>query len=316
MEVYGADNNTENNRPNNETKAGFFAKSEINLETPPWEKICFFLTGFIGLRVVSLILSAIFRPLVSNSVMSSALANALLMLLCYGLTAGGFILFLFFDKRKTYVKVFSGFRDPKTYLFGFAAFAGVLAVNYFFSIIYNLTIPDIYHANANQEGITEQVNNYPFIMFFSVVLFAPFVEELTYRIGIVDTIGSKNKYRWLGIVISSVVFGMIHFDWNSLINYIQLFLLPAGTEVTIAGKVVSIADALSYYKQIVIVEFLNIPVYILPGFIFAFTYAKTGRISTTMFAHMSINFLSFVQMVIQMVIAKANTGMDFTRYFR
>jgi hypothetical protein len=45
---------------------------------------------------------------------------------------------------------------------------------------------------------------------------------------------------------------------------------------------------------VVINELLNLPIYVLSGFVFAFLYAKTGKISSSMMAHCYNNLYSYI----------------------
>lgn len=309
MEIYNENQPDDNGSYTPSERKPFFPTSELNFRTPLWEKIVFFLWGFLGLSILSSIFSVILSAFINSGVLSSALAQVLLMFFCYGLLAGGFLLLIFLDKRKTYVTIFKAFKEKETYIYAMIAIAGVLAVNYFFGILDATVFKDFYQTSSNQAGISSQVDTNPFLMFFAVVLFAPFAEELTYRVGIVDTIGKKN--RWLGIILGALIFGMIHFGWDILIEYIEL--LGVDSEyVTISGKEVLTSEVVAQYASVLISELLNFPVYALSGFVFAFVYAKSGRIASTMTAHMVINLISFVEMVV-LYTASLNTGSTFLR---
>ena len=101
-----------------------------------------------------------------------------------------------------------------------AALAGVYLVNILFSLMYS-GIP-YYGSNDNQETITQSVGSNPVLMFFSVAIFAPICEELTYRIGLVDSIGHKK--RWLGVLLSSLIFGSFssRSNFRKITNMIRL----------------------------------------------------------------------------------------------
>ena len=77
------------------------------------------------------------------------------------------------------------------------------------------------NANAemqNQEMIVEAFKNNRVIMFLSVVLFAPFIEEMVFRYSFSTFI--KNDYVF--IIISSLVFGLMHSAGIAIIVYFVL----------------------------------------------------------------------------------------------
>lgn len=300
MEIYNQNNSDYPSPDNDSSSRPFFPTGELNFRTPMWEKIVFLLWGYLGLSLISTILQVILTAVVSVGIMNEDTANTVLMFVTYALLAGGFLLLICLDKRKTFFTIFKGFKDKDTYIYAAIAFALVLFVNYFFSILYRITIPDLYNVSANQSGVSTEVKTNPVLMFFAVVIFAPFCEELTYRVGIVDTIGKKN--RWLGIIISAIVFGFIHFGWTYLTTYMSLSVMDPNDTIEVSGVEVLVSELTKTYAQYLIVELLNLPLYILPGFVFAFIYAKSGKITSTMLAHLTINLISFIEMVASMCV--------------
>lgn len=249
----------------------FFKRSAFNDWTPRWEKIAFFCLGFFGLDLISLVTSFIIglTPLVeTNYVRAMSLNNFLAYLFLFG----AFLAFLFFDGRKSWKRLFEDFKDPHFLAYGAAGLLGIYGINILFNLLYSL-VP-FYGDNENQLLIESCIKNDPVLMFFSVSIFAPFVEEFTYRIGLVDSIGHKR--RWLGVLLSSVIFGAIHFDWPSLFSYII-----GGAESGIE-------------PEAILNELMNLPVYIGSGVVLGFVYALSGKISSSLFAHALNNTISFV----------------------
>lgn len=288
MEVYNNDNNT-SEKYSEKKNQSFFPRSELNDWTPIWEKIVFFLIGFIGPSIFSYIISYIFIAIpslievnedgtMSFTVLGSTLANFLVYLLLIVI----FLLFLFLDKRKTYKRVFSGFIDIRTYIWGLIGFGLVIASQSFFSYLYTLTIP-FYGSNANQSAIETYTHSQPVLMIITTVIFAPFAEELTYRAGLLDLSGHKYSKRYLGIIISCIVFGFIHAD---LISSYSAILTA-----TSYGYSESVIQA---YREAFYNELLNLPIYIISGACLGFTYAKSGKISASMTSHLLVNLFSMI----------------------
>ena len=299
MEVYDNDKKNTKHYTDHTVKKEFFPRSELNDWLPLWEKIVFFLLGYIGINIFSFILQRILfaTPLAvfKNGLFLgfTTLGSVLINFFTYFLLVLSFCLFLFFDRRKTYKKFFSQFKCKSTYLYGLIGFGCILAFQLILGNIYQATIP-FYGSNSNQNGIEEMTKAYPVLLFIMTVFFAPFVEELTYRIGIVDTIGHKYKFRWLGILASALIFGAIHANlFSAYINF---------TDIVSDSK--ATAEAIEQAKIAIYNEWLNLPIYIGSGFLLGLTYAKSGKISASFMAHMGVNMFSMIVTIIQNSLAK------------
>lgn len=273
MEIY--DPKTKKTRHYRPKKDGedsrvFFKPSALNEWLPLWEKWAFFFLGFIGLQVLSLLISLLLSltPVREDASLSSSLLN----FLCYLLLTLFVLAFLFFDGRKTYKRFAKEFTEWKTYAYAVMGFVLILVVNYAFNAIYTAAGVTSYGDSENQQAIIGALGSSPALMVIATCLFAPFVEEFTYRIGLVDTIGHKN--RIVGIVFSAIIFGAIHFDWTSLLSYL--------------------VDRSTVPYETILNELLNLPVYVLSGAALAFTYAKSGKISSSMMGHFLNNTLSVI----------------------
>lgn len=296
MEEYHPQNSEESQKT---LKRNLFSESRLNQVMPLWMKLIFFVIGWLGFKLLAQLVQVALLPLYNLGMIDAGLFNCLLMLIVYGLLALTFALFLIFDKKigKAFL---SDFKDYKAILTGVVVCVVVLLIENIMSMIYQAAFPTIYGSNSNQQGLQSYVSSSPLMLFFPIVLFAPFTEELTYRVGLVDSIGHKN--RWCGIVVSAIIFGFIHFSFDSIllcVNYDKL--LAAGSASLI--KAVSETNVPIYYtyeevKNMMLNEFLNLPIYIFAGFIMAFGYAMTGKISTSITAHFTNNLISYVSMLI------------------
>jgi membrane protease YdiL (CAAX protease family) len=297
MEIYDQgtqkSQKTKNSGPEEGKPRSFFPHSEMNDWTPLWEKLCFFLLGFFGLDLLSTASVSVIRltPLAQTDAVAASAVN---MFVAYFLLAGAFVLFIFLDGRKTYRRVAVGFTHSADYAYVGIGFLVMIIINYVFSFLYSNFVP-FYGANSNQVGVEDYIKALPVLSFFPIVLFAPFCEELTYRIGLVDSIGHKN--RWLGIVLASIVFGLIHFDFSAILSYSEGLQAYEANTIT--------ADQLLILKEDLLNEFLNLPVYILNGVVLAFVYAKSGDISTSMTLHLSNNLFSYIEIIISLFLPTA-----------
>ena len=128
----------------------------------------------------------------------------------------------------------------KAPLYGLAGFAAI----YIFSIIYNLILIQAGSAagdNQNQSLIVEIVKYNPVLAVIFLALVGPLCEELGYRVGLFGFL--KRYSTWVAYVVASVVFAFIHFDFTAI-------------------------GSLN--------EWLNVPLYLVPGLIMAFVYDKGG----------------------------------------
>ena len=311
MEIYTPEqNNVENqNEPekqNNQKRT--FAISDLNETTPLWKKIVFFAVGFLGLQLIALIVQIIIMTtkLFDRSTMNfTILGSTLVNFITYVIICGILVLICFLGKDGAAKKIYTPFKKKETYTWGAIGFGLVLAINIFFSLIYNF-LPD-FEQNANQMGINEMLNAYPFLVFIMTAIMAPIVEEITYRAGLCDLIGKKN--RWLGIILSAVLFGLIHFDFSPILSLIA----PSKGYYESAGQFVEYtAEQLAKIKEVnlhaLFMELENLPVYICSGIALAFVYCKTGNLSTSMFAHCLVNSYSFLSFIANK--AMQNGGSD------
>lgn len=89
---------------------------------------------------------------------------------------------------------------------------------------------------GNEQDVRSYLDSFPLFMIFNTVIYAPLIEELTFRKSIKDAINNK----WIYILTSGLVFGMLHIssyitNWTDLI-----YLIPYGS--------LGIAFAMLYHK--------------------------------------------------------------------
>ena len=243
----------------------FFPESVFNQGLPLWFKIVLFAIGFLGLQFLSVPVSLLFAATIADL----DLANAAVMFLTYFLTCALVLLLLFFLQKKTFLAFLKEFADWRNYTHALATFAGMILLSYLLSLLF-FAVP-FYGDNDNQSSINQTVISAPVLMFFPIAIFGPILEEFTYRVGLVDTIGKNN--RILGIALSALIFGFIHFDWSAIFGYAT--------------------QAEGYTLERVLNELMNLPSYIGSGAVLGFAYAKTGKLSVPILGHTINNVLSF-----------------------
>lgn len=311
------------NNPNNDDRV--FKCFFIDV-TPTWLKVVFFLTGLIGLNVIATIVSLLLTTLNLSSAQLSLWGNFIPYLLIF-IT---FISLMFTIKRKgkllgvTFLKEFKSW---KTYAFGFGCFALTYLINIIFSLSY-ANIPG-YGANLNQSSLESMIKGnspaYLVLFFLEIVIFAPFIEELTYRVGLCGLCSGKKHNYILGIIISSIVFGLIHFNalniqsykllvnaldiencpindacYNDMLNYLNSINQTLGFTNDLSNISLTAARDLVINNINIAIrnEWLNLPVYILSGALLATSFCYSGKLSSSFLSHSVNNLISFILMVV------------------
>lgn len=161
------------------------------------------------------------------------------------------ILMLFIYRKEIIIDIKDFKKNYKEYLSKYVLvyMVGVILMGIINIILTKITKIEL---SGNEEGIRILIKEVPLYMFFSTVIYAPIIEELIFRKSIRNIF--KNKYIF--IIISGVIFGVLHISDFSNINEI-LFGIP----------------------------------YIIMGIDFAYIYYKTNNIFTTMSFHMIHNLL-------------------------
>ena len=157
---------------------------------------------FIGILVL-LTVSYMHIELIMSGFSVNCLANLL----------PGFIAFIFI--KISGMKVDYGFRNKKSY------FIGVLT-----AIVLAL-FPDVIPALSGQyaAGHTDFVLSGFIRQFFYYILIIGPVEELIFRVYIQDTITLLlPKYKWVGVLITSILFGLWHIFSGGLIQALSAII--------------------------------------------------------------------------------------------
>lgn len=111
-----------------------------------------------------------------------------------------------------------------------AGFAIMVISNLFITFVLNKTIA------GNEETVRNYIDTLPLFMIFNTVIYAPIVEELTFRKSIRDAISNK----WIYVITSGLIFGLLHIMGYITNLYDLVYLIPYGA--------LGISFALLYYK--------------------------------------------------------------------
>lgn len=105
-------------------------------------------------------------------------------------------------------------------------------------ILSNLIITFILNKElaGNEQLVRSYIDKFPLYMIFSTVIYAPLTEELTFRKSIKDAIPNK----WLYIITSGLIFGMLHISSYITSPLDLVYLIPYSS--------LGIAFALLYHK--------------------------------------------------------------------
>ena len=123
--------------------------------------------------------------------------------------------------------------------------------------ISNIIISKItnYELSGNESIVREYIKKYTLYMFFSSIIYAPFIEEIIFR----KTIKKLFNNKYIFIILSGLIFGILHISNIQDMNEI-LFSIP----------------------------------YIIMGIDFAYIYHKTNNIFTCITFHLCHNLILFI----------------------
>ena len=184
-----------------------------------------------------------------------SLTSKVTYLLIYNLTL---FLIIFLIYRKEIINDFKKFDSKiffKKYFMYWFILLGLM-------ILSNLLIQVIYPGSSagNEQTFRSNFVTAPIYSFISACIFAPFIEEMIFRMSFKKIF--KNKY--LFIILSGLVFGGLHVIGNITNNYDYLYLLP----------------------------------YCIPGFILAYVYYKSDNIFTSLSIHFIHNLVLLIIQII------------------
>ena len=240
----------------------------VNVSIP--YQLVFFSVGFLGLNIISLAVQFIVLAVVGfdPEVATTEINNAITVIATYLLLLSVMLVFVIL-KRKKFIRAFTSWKPYVAGLIGGVALLGLsMAYSYLIQVIH--PVGD----NANQEAVVEVTHALPVLSFIVLAFVGPFCEELTYRVGLFSFL---NRWSKIGAyLISMVVFALIHFDWS---------------------VVLSLATGTGANTELLVVELLNLPSYLIAGAGLAFLYDRFG-FASSLVAHVLNNAISVIMILI------------------
>lgn len=244
---------------------------EENFELFPIVKhIAFFLTGWLGLKIIALIVSRltllyyqshnIDLSLEANIKYASA-ASVIMNVSSYLILVIALIAILGGKGIKVFLQQF---KNENAIVDGLAYGGLLLLTGSAIGIICTVLRGGNGSVNDNESAIRFMTKMYPLPLIIMTGIFAPFCEELTYRLGLYNVLRRKN--RWLAYVVCALVFAFIHFT------------IPDTNSETFKAELIN--------------ELWNLPSYIVSGLVLCRAYEKHQNIATSIIAHAVNNFVA------------------------
>ena len=226
------------------------------------KQIFLFITGWLGMTAISLLFQYISQT-VSEPLFTNTRGIGLLNFIIYFILYGILSLICCTD----IVNLLPTFKKGKEFLtdlgYGGMLVCVSLIVNIFFNLIgkmFHLNVEE----NANETGIDSIVSIFPILSLIIFGIIGPICEEFTYRLGLFSLL--KRANRILPYILTALIFGFIHFDFNCLTS----------------GN-----------GALIINEFLNLPSYLAAGLTLCFIYEKRG-FGGSCVAHITNNVISII----------------------
>ena len=231
---------------------------------PITKHIAFFLIGWIGLSLVATIVFIFVELIVGPepSEIAKIGANVATNFFAYLITGAILIVVRIGDVLKG---VLAQFKNKHALIDGIAYGFLVMGATAAVTVVVDALRGGAGDINSNESTIRLMTSAYPIPLFFMTAIFAPIVEEYTYRLGLFNVLSRKN--RWLAYGVSALVFGLIHVNFEA-----------TGEEL--------------------INELWNLPSYVVSGLILCRAYEKHKCISTSIIAHAINNGIAIIAQIL------------------
>lgn len=250
-----------------EKKYNYFSFPTRVINMPNWMNISLFLIGFLGIQAVATILS-IFLISFNYYFSTTTLGIGYLNFACYFIVLGIYLVVA----RKYFIEFISPFKKGRTYLMGLSYGLLLIVVSLIISNITSLIFPTT-SSNNNQSSIESITTSLPILSLIVFGLIGPFVEEISYRVGLFGFL--RKKGILFAYLISAIIFGLIHFDFTTIYQGLS------STEF--------------------LTELINIPSYLISGLLLSYFYDKEG-FGASFIAHMVNNLFSIILIIIYSLI--------------
>ena len=223
------------------------------------KEIFLFLFMVLGLSFISTfvqILTAISNRFFLSSQTGEAMINFSIYLIAFGICL--------FVIGNDISKIFNKFKVGRTYLYGIGYGFLLVMASALYSLFTVLVFGDV-GSNNNENSIDSIIANFPILSLIVFSFLGPICEEFGYRLGLFSFLRKYN--RIVAYIVSAIIFGFIHFDFESFGNLESLKI-----------------------------ELINIPSYIISGLILCYVYDKEG-VETSIICHITNNFIAIISTV-------------------
>lgn len=215
------------------------------------KRLLLFFFMIIGLSLISSLVVVISNK-VNPYFLKTLTGQAIINFSLYFVAFGACLLILNSDC----IKVFKKYTKGKTYLNGISYGVLLIILSSTYNVIIHFFFPDL-NSNNNENTINQIVGAFPILSIIIFGVIGPMCEEFAYRLGL---FGFLKKYnRTFAYIISALIFGFIHFDFEG-----DMFT-----------------------------ELLNIPSYIMSGLFLCYVYDIKG-LETSTIAHATNNLVSII----------------------
>ena len=181
--------------------------------------LIFYVVGMVILPLIVMIAAMLVSGLEPTTITSEETLNitTLAIVISYGISTFA-LLFLARDVfKQDFKKIRSWGNFTLQMIIGIFCTFGAAIVG---GILVQLVGVD--EAAANQEAVEASLGAMPLAMTFSIVIFAPIVEEIVFRLVLM------RMFNWkpiLNIIFSSLIFGLMHVIAGGIIHIIPYFLM-------------------------------------------------------------------------------------------
>lgn len=254
---------------------------------PLWKMIVLFFTGWYGLKILAKFFNFIvllcnevpfwdaFNFTIDSNQITLEIYNILsrndISMLVNSVCYGTLMIILFIIIAKDGKKIIKSFKIDNFFWVGLGGLFAILA----FNRLYNFAVSRFYQIgdNANEQAIDSVVSEFPILSVFIFGIVGPLCEEITYRIGLFNSLKRKTT-PIVTYILTALIFGLIHFNFDALALFIA-----NGESATLIN------------------ELLNLPIYIFAGLTFSYIYDKYG-FAASFTAHTLNNLLSIVLQIL------------------
>ncbi|MEG0977986.1 MAG: lysostaphin resistance A-like protein [Bacilli bacterium] len=228
-----------------------------------FREVALLVTGIIGMFLISAIVGSIFGMIIGSKGEIVTNLSPLQSLISLSITQF-LVLIIMIATMYPYLKyIRKSFLKYKSIIIGVLAGGFLILFSFAYGSLISATLPD-HVINGNEASLQPLVEALPALSFFILVLVGPFVEELTYRVGLFGAVNKWNKIA--AYVVAVLIFSVMHISFSSGTDWIS--------------------------------ELVALPVYLVAAFILAYIYDNFG-LSASFTAHAINNLYAFLVYVIK-----------------